>query len=213
MDWRWLGRLAGVVLLLGAGVVLLVGVQVRGAPRDSGARAASCGSAWDVVAGRSDWQEWWTHDLTDPLDGSGGRPVRTVLCPDAVNDHILASGGLALAAFAMVTAGEVVHRRRTPVRPERRVAGTHGNPAARLVVFATVATVAGVTLTVGGLIGLALLTADPNDALFDYVSRTGVVLAGLLLVLPALVLVALGWAARVVAQRWAADEETSRDTR
>jgi hypothetical protein len=42
-------------------------------------------------------------------------------------------------------------------------------------------TVLGGVLTVAGLAGLALLTANPGVSLFLYVSRTAVVLVGLLL--------------------------------
>lgn len=189
VDWRWIGRFTGAVLAIGAVVVLLLGVDVRG----SGTRTGSCGTPWDVVAGRVGWEQWWAHDLADPLDPRGGQPVRTVLCTDAVNRRIVASGGLAVAALVAVTAGEVIHRRRRPADVRR--------PRSRLAVFGTVSKLVGGVLTVGGLIGIAILIADPHDALFLYVSRTAVFLAGLLLLLPALVLIAIGWLASELAAR------------
>jgi len=66
-------------------------------------------------------------------------------------------------------------------------------------VLGTAVTVLGGLLTAAGLAGLALLTADPRAPLFLYVSRPVVVLAGLLLVLPAVLLIVLGRGISVLA--------------
>ncbi len=70
------------------------------------------------------------------------------------------------------------------------------------------ATVLGVLLTAGGLAGIALLVADPNALLFLYVSRPVVVLAGLLLILPATLLIVLGRGAGLLADHLARAEAT-----
>ena len=67
----------------------------------------------------------------------------------------------------------------------------------------TVVTLLGGLLTVAGLTGIALLTADPDATLFLYVSRPTVVLLGLLLLLPAVLLVVLGRGASVLAEQLA----------
>ena len=71
-------------------------------------------------------------------------------------------------------------------------------------------TVLGGVLTAGGLAGIALLVADPGAPLFLYVSRPVVVLAGLLLVLPAILLIALGRGASLWAEHLA-DVEAARE--
>ncbi len=179
-------------MVIAAGV-LLAQVQVNGGQQP----VRSCGSAWDVVAGRTGWSQWWSADLTDHADGADGAPVRTVRCPAAVNRRVVASGSLAVAAIAVVAAGEALGRRRPrqqrPQRPPEMLV------TRRVRRLGTGLTALGSTLTVAGLSGLGLLVADPRSSLFLYVSRTAVALAGLLLVLPAVLLIALGRTAAVAA--------------
>jgi hypothetical protein len=85
-------------------------------------------------------------------------------------------------------------RRRARGRGEAR-----SSAAVRLRLLGAALTALGITLTVGGLVGIAVLVADPDAALFLYVSRPVIVLAGLLLIVPAIVLVALGRGAGMVA--------------
>jgi hypothetical protein len=99
------------ILLVVSALVLLLQVSVA-APRTP---PRACGSAWDVVAGRAGWPQWWAADLSDPR---GGALARTLRCPGAVNARIVASGGLALGAVALVSAGELAELRRA--RPARR---------------------------------------------------------------------------------------------
>ena len=187
VPWRWVGRTLGALLFMAAALVLTTQLEVGNARSQN----RSCGSAWDVLAGRVGWPQWWSADLEEPADRA---LVRTLDCPNAVNQHGLASGALAVGALAVVFAGEVVDRR---LRVRRRPAPP-GAPG-RVKAFGMVLTGLGVLLTLGGLAGIALLVANPGSALFLYVRRPVVVLAGLLLLLPAILLCALGQAAVLMA--------------
>jgi hypothetical protein len=184
---RWAGRTAGAVLLLTAGVVLLLQVQVHRGQ----AASRSCGSGWDVVAGRVGWPQWWSQDMADPAAARAGPPVRTLDCPGAVNRRIVASGGLALGAVVAVSVGELAARRREQRRAQ-------SERARRVRVLGMTMTWAGGVLTVAGVAGIAALVADPRAALFAYVDRPVVVLVGSLLLLPAILLVAFGRAASLI---------------
>ena len=198
MLWRWAGWSAGIVLLIVSGLVLLLQVSVPGA----GTPPRACGSAWDVVAGRAGWPQWQAADLSDPAAARDGRLVRTLRCPGAVNARIVTSGGLALGAVALVSAGEFA-----ALRPARRAGSAGPGPARRLRLLGTAVTILGGLLTAAGLAAIALLVADPRGPLFVYVSRPVVVLAGLLLLLPAILLMVLGRAASVMARCLAHPEE------
>lgn len=185
VAWRWVHWGAGMILLVLAGVALLLQVSVHGA----GTPPRACGSAWDVVTGRAGWPQWWAADLSGPAAANGTALVRTLQCPDALNGRIAASAGLGAAAVTVVAVGEVATLRRArrvrsgPVRP---------GPVRRLKLFGTAVTVLGGLLTAGGLAGIAVLVADPGSPLFLYVSRPLAALVGLLLLLPAILLIALG---------------------
>ena len=202
MLWRCVCWVAGAVLLVLSGLVLLLQVSVHGA----GTPPRACGSGWDVVAGRTGWPQWWAADLADPAEGRGGQLVRTLRCPGAVNARIVTSGGLAVGAVVLVSAGELMAwrsaRRVTPARPGQ---------ARRLRLLGTAVTILGVLLTAGGLAGIVLLVADPRAPLFLYVSRPVVVLAGLLLILPAILLIVLGRGASLMAG-YLAHAEATRET-
>ena len=198
MWWRWAGWSAGIALLIVCGLVLLLQVSVPGA----GTPPRACGSAWDVVAGRAGWPLWQAADLSDPAEARGGGLVRTLRCPGAVNGRIVISGGLALAAVALVAAGELA-----ALRPARRAGSAGPGPARRLKLLGTAVTILGGLLTAAGLAAIALLVADPRAPLFLYVSRPVVVLAGLLLLLPAIVLIVVGRAASMMARYLAHPEE------
>jgi hypothetical protein len=116
---------------------------------------------------------------------------------------VFGAAGLAGGAVLLVAAGEVLGRRLGGQAgpAERRTVGRLRNLGRGL-------TILGSLLTVGGLIGLALLVADPESTLFLYVGRPVVVLAGLLLVLPAILLIALGRTAILLADQAAPREET-----
>jgi hypothetical protein len=72
-------------------------------------------------------------------------------------------------------------------------------------------TILGGLLTAGGVAAIALLVANPDAPLFLYVSRPVVVLAGLLLILPAILLIALGRGACLMAD-YLAQAEATRET-
>ena len=204
MLWRWTGWSAGCILLVVSGLVLLLQVSVPGA----GTPPRACGSAWDVVAGRAGWPQWWATDLSDPAVGRDGQPVRTLRCPAAVNARVVTSGALALGAVALASAGEFAAQ-----RSARRVRPTVPGLARRLRLLGTAVTILGALLTAAGLAGIALLVADPRAPLFLYVSRPVVVLAGLLLLLPAILLIVLGRVASVMADYLARQqEEVPRET-
>lgn len=202
MPWRWACWGTGVVLLVLSGAILMLQVSVPA----GGTEYASCGSAWDTVAGRTGWQQWWAADLSGVAERHGHQLIRTLHCPGEVNARIAASSGLALGAVAVVLAGEVVARRST--RWTRRAWPAR---VRRLRLLATAVMTVGILLTAGGLAGLALLAADPRATIFLYVSRPVVVLAGLLLILPAILLIALGWGASLMAD-YLAHEEVTRGT-
>ncbi len=201
--WRWAGWSAGIVLLIAAGLVLLLQVSVAGA----GTPPRACGSAWDVVAGRAGWQQWQAADLSDPAEARDGGLVRTLRCPGAVNARIVTSGGLALGAVALVSAGELA-----ALRAARRARPAGSRPARRLRLLGTAVTILGALLTATGLAAIALLVADPRAPLFYYVSRPAVVLAGLLLLLPAILLIVLGRVTSMMAGYLAHQEEVPRET-
>lgn len=189
-----MARATGAALLVAAAAVFVLQVDVRG----FGLPARSCGSAWDAVSGRSGWQRWWAADLADPAQGAQSPPLRTLRCPAAVNRRVIGSGVLAVGALVVTGAAAVAERRRRV-----RVATKD-----RLRQLGTALTIVGAAFAAGGLAGIALLTADPRSGLFLYVSRPAVALAGLLLVLPAVVLAAVGRALVVLA-----DERRSEDGR
>lgn len=190
-------RAAGGLLVVAAAVVLLGQVEVTAA-----GLSRSCGSGWDVVSARTGWQQWWAADLADPAQHVGSLPVRTARCPAAENRRVVAAGALAAGATAIVAAGEVVTR--------RRALQTHVSapPAARRFQrLGNVLTLVGAVLSVCGAAGLALLVANPSSTLFLYVSRTAVVLVGLLLLLPPLLLIAVGRATAVLGEHLAGADE------
>lgn len=178
------GRSVGGALLVIAAGVLVVTVDVH-----AGGRSASCGSGWDVVAGRAGWRQWWAQDLADPI--AGARLLRTNDCAGAVNAHIVLSAVLAAIAVAVFAFAAAIGPRRLPATGFAR----------RLHLLGTVVTLVGGALTLAGLAGIALLTSDPDATLFLYVSRPTVVLLGLLLLLPAVLLVVLGQGARMLAEQ------------
>jgi hypothetical protein len=109
-------------------------------------------------------------------------------------------------AVALMSAGELMAR-----RSARRVTSPVPGRARRLRRLGTAVTILGVLLTAGGLAGIVLLVADPSAPLFLYVSRPVVVLAGLLLILPAILLTALGRGASLMAD-YLAHPEATRET-
>ncbi len=191
----------GSVLVVVAGVVFFLQVGVHG----PGVGPRSCGSSWDVIAGRTGWQQWWSEDLADNTTHPGGALVRTLDCPAAVNHRTLISGGLTVAAVAITATGELAGRR---YKSER---GTHRRPGSRLRTLSAILIGVGCLLTVTGLAGIVLLVANPDAALFMYVSRPVVALVGSLFVIPAVFIAALGLTARAAADYIEGERDSSAD--
>lgn len=196
MRWRWTGRLAGAILLVLAGVILLLQTRVGGG-------RFTCGSAWDVVSGRVSWRQWWSWDQLEPA--SAGPLLRTLRCPDAVDGRMWWAGGLLAAALIVVAITELLARSQPGLKAPSVMRRS------RLRAVATACAVTGMILTLAGLAGIALLTANPNDPLFLYTTRPVVVLAGLLLLTPSVLIVVVGLLTRAATQS-AADGSSGDDT-
>jgi hypothetical protein len=173
-------------------VVLVLQVQVSAGP-SGGSRA--CGSAWDVVAGRVGWEQWWAEDLGRPAPAAAPSLVRTLECPSAVNLRMVVASALAALGVTAVVVGEVIGRGRG-----LRGRAAEDDPARRLRRLGTVVAAVGAVVTAGGLAGLALVLADPDAALFLYVDRpVAALVGGVLLTLPVGLVVA-GWGAVLAAR-------------
>lgn len=181
MLWRLIAWAVAAALLIAAGSVLALQVEV-------GSAGVSCGSSLDVISGRTGWEEWWAQDLADPADEAGGRLVRAEDCAGAINARTAIAGVLAVAAAAVAVAGEVVARRR-PAQPGR---ATGPSPAQQLRRLGTVLGLVGAALTVGGLVAILFLVADPDSTLFLYVDRLVVTIIGAIVLIPALALAFAG---------------------
>lgn len=148
--------------------------------------ARACGSAFDSVADRSGWQQWWAQDLDDADLGSGAELVRTRRCPDAVNRRTAIAavlGGLAVAAGLLA------------VRPSTK-SHAGSSRSRQLERIGTIATASGVALSIGGLAAIVLLVADADSTLFLYTDRLVVAIVGLIALVPAMALGLGGWALR-----------------
>ena len=188
--WRLVARTLGAGLLVAAITTAVLQVYVSGADGTS----RSCGSSFDVIAGRSDWQTWRTQDLADAQGLATATPaglVRTARCPSAVNDRTALAGGLAIGSAMLLSAG-AYPRRRGGIR------AWHG--VNRLQWLGNFAVVVGALLTTGGLVGLLIVLANPRSTLFLYVSRPAALLIGLAVLQPALALLIAGLAISAVAR-------------
>jgi hypothetical protein len=189
------GYLVGAALLLIAALTFLAQVQVS----DDVGASRSCGSALDVAVGRIGWPDWWSQDLSDPDLGGGDELVRTEDCPDAVNRQQVVAGVFAFGAGLAVTATELL-RARFGGSPRQAGDGP------TLAWLGTAVALLGTVLLLAGLAGVVLLVADPDDTLFLFVSRPTVALIGLVLLLPAVVLVIAGQVLRLTGKRLEGDD-------
>ncbi len=190
MPWRVMGRAVGALLIVIAIGVVLMEVDVPTGETTRG----SCGSAFDAIAGRTDWEVWRAQDFDTPVTTSTNSLPRTEQCPDEVNRRILLAGGLVIAVIAVVTAAELLDRR--GAEPSR---AAKGDPVDRLRALGLYVMVAGGALTLAGLVGIVLLVADPESSLFLYVNRAVVALIGLVVLLPAIALMVAGRALALLA--------------
>lgn len=182
LPWRRIGAVLAGGLVALAAVLTVLAVQVRGA--DGVVRG--CGSSFDVLAGRTDWQVWRAQDLLDPAPPASGAGslTRTEKCPTAVNARTAWAGGLVVAAAVVAVLS-------WPRRATSSGAAKRRDVTRRLAI--SILSV-GCALTVAGLVGISLVVANPNATLFLYVDRPVVVLIGLLLLAPAVALIFAGWA-------------------
>ncbi len=192
-QFRLLGAaLLGAALLVGAVVAVQTQVDVVGTSDGDGRR--SCGSALDALTGRSGWERWWSADLDELPAGQPSQLTRTERCPDAINRHLWLSGVLVVGS--MFALGSVAW-----ARPRGEARG--GTDAMRRLGMSIVTI--GALLTVGGAVALVVLVADPSSTLFIYVDRLVVSLVGLIVLVPALALIAIGRAIVLVSDRVAED--------
>ena len=150
----------------------------------------SCGSALDALTGRSGWAQWWSADLDERLAQESTPLTRTEQCPDAINLQLWMSSLLGIVGLSGVGAA-VWSRARGNV--------SRGMRSMRLL--GTSIGAIGAMLTVGGVVALVALVADPSSTLFIYVDRLVVALVGLIVLVPALALMAIGGVIMVVAER------------
>jgi hypothetical protein len=149
-----------------------------------GQPARTCGSAFDSLVDRSGWQDWWALDLDDPDEGVRSELLRTVQCPNAVNQRL--GLVLGLGAFAVVLIGLSRPRR------SRSIAADTRPPGPELVRLGRITSRAGATLAIAGILGIIVLTADSDSTLFLYTDRVVVLVIGLVVLVPTLALVAIG---------------------
>ena len=191
MRWRIVVRLIGATSVAAALVVALSQVHVGG----PGATGRSCGSALDVIVDRADWETWYAQDAADPPARPASPLLRTLRCPNAVNARTRSAGVLLGVGLVAGVAAHTVRRR------DRSVSTT-----AELARLGRVVGLFGAALTIGGLVALALVVADRDAPMFDYVGRPSVLALGLVALAPVLAL-AVGGRALVLLSHHLADEE------
>jgi len=178
-------RLTLASALVGLGLVVaalaVTVAQVEVSDGDLGVTRA-CGSVFDGVTDRSGWEVWWARDLDEPDDAVRSALVRTTRCPDAINDGIVLAATLGALGVAALVVSVWRRGRRSPDADVGR----------RLERVGRATSIAGAGLTVLGLVAVVLLVADADSTLFLYTDRAVVAVVGLLVLVPALVLFALG---------------------
>ena len=199
---RWERSAALVVAVLASAACLgLLFAQVEVA--DSGVGATrSCGSAFDAAVDRSGWELWWARDLDEPDPGERAALIRTTRCPEAVNLRIGAAAALgAFGSFAALAS-------RRSFRSERAEPGRVTSTAGAITRLGRATSVAGAVLSIAGVVALVVLVADADSTLFLYTDRLVVAVVGLIVLIPALALFAIG---RVVQLVGAHLERTARE--
>lgn len=151
----------------------------------------TCGSVFDGVADRSGWEVWWARDLDEPDETVRSALVRTTRCPGAVNDGILLAAALAAAGLAALIVAMWQ-------RPRRTSTATASSVGARVVRLGQVTSFVGAGLTVLGAGAIVLLLADADSTLFLYTDRAVVGAVGLIVLVPAIALFAMGRALVIV---------------
>jgi hypothetical protein len=183
-SWqRWVAGILGVLVLAGSVAVFLAQTNVTNEAVEA---TRSCGSAFDSVVDRSGWELWWAADLDEPDDLVRSALVRTDLCPSAINWRIgiaAALGGMSVLLAVFVSLRGRSERRRGPAET---------NVADRIVRLGRATSAVGAALTIGGLVAIVVLVADADTTLFLYTDRIVVVVGGLIVLMPAMALFAIG---------------------
>lgn len=188
---------ARLVVALAASVVVLVAlaasfvaaqVEVTNAAVDA---TRTCGSVFDAVADRSGWEIWWARDLDEPDPEVRSALVRTSGCPDAINGRLALAAALGgLAGLAVLGAVALRGGRRRSLAPI--------DVADQLVRLGRITSLAGVILTLAGLVAVVLLVADADSTLFLYTDRLVVGVVGLIVLVPTASLVVIGRALSIL---------------
>lgn len=166
-------------------------VQVEVSDGSVGA-ARTCGSAFDAAVDRSGWELWWARDLDEPDDGVRAALIRTTRCPEAINLRI----GVAAALGAIGACAALVSGRR--VRSDRRQGDDEPGPGGQIARLGRATSVAGAVLSVAGVVAIVVLVADADSTLFLYTDRLVVAVIGLVVLVPALALFAIGRVVQLV---------------
>lgn len=188
MRWHVALRVFGAAMLIAAATVLSLQVHVGG----SGASGRACGSAFDVLADRVGWEEWYAQDAADSATGSAPSLVRTLDCPNSVNHRSLVAGLLGIGGVVAFGFGSL-QKRQGDLTP-----GT--DTARRLRLLGHTVTVVGTVLVLAGIATLIVLLANRDSALFVYVERPLVAVVGLIVLIPVIALIAGGRALVIVAR-------------
>ena len=180
---RWVAGVLAVLVLAGSVTVFLAQANVT---NDAVGATRTCGSAFDAAVDRSGWEIWWAADLDEPDDLVRSALIRTDLCPSAINWRIGIAA--ALGSLSVLLAVFVSMRG----RDERRRGPAETNVADRIVRLGRATSVVGAVLTIGGVVAIVVLVADADSTLFLYTDRIVVVVGGLIVLMPAMALFAIG---------------------
>lgn len=187
-----------------AGSVGVVVAQVT-VTSDVESAARTCGSAFDALTDRSGWEVWWARDLDEPDTSIRSALIRTDLCPGAVNRRIVVATLLGAVGVVSLLFARFRERR------DDRVVGADRPRATGLDRLGNWVSWVAAMLLIGGVIAIIGLVADADSTLFLYVDRLVVGIVGLIVLLPAIALLAIGRALVLVdaeLERRAHDEDS-----
>jgi hypothetical protein len=177
---------AGILAVLALGGSLAVFLAQANVTNDVVGATRTCGSAFDAAVDRSGWELWWAADLDESDDQVRSALVRTDLCPSAINWRIGIAA--ALGSLSVLLAVFVSLRGRT----EGRRDSLETTVADRIRRLGRATSAVGAALTIGGVAAIVVLVADADSTLFLYTDRLVVVVGGLIVLMPAIALFAIG---------------------
>lgn len=185
----WISLAVAALAMVGSVGIVVAQVTVTS---DVESVTRTCGSAFDAVTDRSGWEVWWSRDLDEADESIRSALIRTDLCPAAVNRRIVLTTLLgALGVVAVLST-------RFRLRSGREVVGVdRPRPGGLGRLGRSVSWVAAMLL-IGGVVAIIVLVADADSTLFLYVDRLVVGMVGLIVLLPAIALFAIGRALVVV---------------